>query len=200
MIKGRRSYSYTDSYGFLSHLSFLYPPFLCLRLTSALLGWRVAVSVAVNVAVSPHWLAPCRQMRHRCRQRCRQPSVFIGWRVAVRCVPVAVSVAVSVHWLARCRQMHHRCRQRCRQRSLAGALQSDVSRCRQYCRQRSLAGALPSDALPLPSALPSALIGWRVAVSILSRITTLPLEMKFKRLRYSHAFAPPPFCPPSWNL
>ena len=26
------------------------------------------------------------------------------------------------------------------------------------------------------------------------------LEMKYKRLRYSHSLARPPFCPPSWNL
>ena len=44
-------------------------------------GWRVAVSGAVSVAVSPHWLARCRRMR-----------------------TVAVSVANSPHWLARCRQ------------------------------------------------------------------------------------------------
>ena len=28
----------------------------------------------------------------------------------------------------------------------------------------------------------------------------IALEMKFKRLRYSHTLARPPFCPPSWNL
>ena len=72
MTKGRRSYSYTDSYGFLSHLSFLYPPFplvsLLFRFTSptlllpfdalplpslsALIGWRVAVSVAESQQIS----------------------------------------------------------------------------------------------------------------------------------------------------
>ena len=43
----------------------------------SLIGWRVAIrsaTVAVSVAVSPHWLARCRQIRHRCRQRCRQRS------------------------------------------------------------------------------------------------------------------------------
>ena len=191
MTKGRRSYSYPERYGFLSHLSFLYP-LISLRLTS-LLGWRVAVSVSI----SPDWLARCRQMHHRCRQpslagalpsdasllpsALRQPllagalpsdalslpsalpSALIGWRVAV-------IVAVSAHWLARCRQMCHRCRQR----SLAGALpvrcvtvavsvavspdwlarcRQMRHRCRQRCLPRSLAGALPSDASPLPAVL-----------------------------------------------
>ena len=101
MTKGRRSYSYTYSDGFLSQLYFLYPPFplLSLRLTSlpswqarcrptlpsdasplplalpsALIGWRVAANVAVSVAVCPHWLVRCRQMRHRCRLRSLDPT------------------------------------------------------------------------------------------------------------------------------
>ena len=28
----------------------------------------------------------------------------------------------------------------------------------------------------------------------------IALEMKYKRLRYSHTLAQSPFCPPSWNL
>ena len=28
----------------------------------------------------------------------------------------------------------------------------------------------------------------------------IALEMKYKRLRYSHTLARPPFCPPYWNL
>ena len=28
----------------------------------------------------------------------------------------------------------------------------------------------------------------------------IALEMDYKRLRYSHTLARPPFCPPSWNL
>ena len=28
----------------------------------------------------------------------------------------------------------------------------------------------------------------------------IALEMKYKRLRYSHTLSRPPFCPPSWNV
>ena len=72
MTKGRRSYSYTDSYGFLSHLSFLYPliSLLSFRLTFPFLAGALPSAL---------------------------PSALIGWRVAVRCVTVSVSVAVSPH-------------------------------------------------------------------------------------------------------
>ena len=119
---------------------------------------QTTLYILLSSHLSPSYFCPSWMVR--CRQRCRQrslagalpsdssplpsalPSTLIGWRVAIRCVTVTVSVSVSVHWLARCRQLRHRCRQR--------------------CRQPSLAGALPSDASPLPSAL----IGWRVDVSV----------------------------------
>ena len=141
MTKGRRSYSHTDSYGFLSHLCFLYPlfPLLCLCLTSSLLGWRVAVSIFV----SPNSLARCRQMCHRCRHRFGQPSLAGALPSDVSPLPSALLSALIGRRVAiRC--IH----------------------CRRRCRQPSSTGTLPSDASPLPSALPSALIGWRIAVSV----------------------------------